>query len=86
MNKIRQILRLHHLGIGKLKIADNTGVARNTIKKYIKEFSESGLNYAEINVLCDKDLEDLFVKHDTTKVNPKLETLFSLLTSAHFRI
>lgn len=78
MNKIRQILRLHHLGIGKLKIAENTGVSRNTIKKYIKEFSESGLSFSEINVLCDKDLEDLFIKQDTTKVNPKLETLFSL--------
>lgn len=78
MNKIRQILRLHHLGIGKLRIAENTGVARNTIKKYIKEFSASGLSFAEINELCDKDLEDLFVKPETTKVNPRLETLFSL--------
>lgn len=81
MNKIRQILRLHHLGIGKLKIAETTGVARNTIKKYIKEFLQSGLNFSEINSLCDKDLEDLFVKHDSIRSNPKLETLFSLFPS-----
>ena len=36
MNKIRQILRLHSRGVSKLKIAEQTGVARNTIKKYIK--------------------------------------------------
>ena len=63
MNKIRQILRLHSLDISKLSIAEQTGAARNTIKKYIKEFSQSGLTFLEINALCDKDLEDLFVKH-----------------------
>ena len=78
MNKIRQILRLHSLGISKLQIAEQTGVARNTIKKYINEFSESGLSFPEVNELCDKDLEDFFVKHDTTKIKPTLETLFSL--------
>ena len=60
MNKIRQIFRLHSLGISKLKIAEQTGVARNTIKKYIKEFTVSKLSFLEINILCDKDLEDLF--------------------------
>jgi len=78
MNKIRQILRLHSLEISKLRIAEQTGVARNTIKKYIKEFTQSGLNFLEINALCDKDLEDLFVKHESHSVNQKLETLFNL--------
>jgi transposase len=78
MNKIRQILRLHSSGLSKLKIAEQTGVARNTIKKYIKEFTESQLSFAEVNTLCDKDLEDLFVKPITILINPKLETLFSL--------
>jgi transposase len=78
MNKIRQILRLHSTGVSKLKIADQTGVARNTIKKYIKEFTQSGLLYLEVYSLCDKDLEDLFVKQDSIQVNSKLETLFSL--------
>ena len=78
MNKIRQILRLHSLDISKLRIAEQTGVARNTIKKYINEFSHSGLTFLEINALCDKDLEDLFVKHESHPVNQKLETLFNL--------
>ena len=78
MNKIRQILRLHSLDISKLSIAEQTGAARNTIKKYIKEFTQSGLNFLEINALCDKDLEDLFVKHESHPVNQKLESLFNL--------
>jgi transposase len=78
MNKIRQILRLHANGISKLQIAEQTGVARNTIKKYLKEFTASELSFNEVNALCDKDLEDLFVKPITIQSNPKLETLFSL--------
>ena len=81
MNKIRQILRLHSRSMSKLKIAEQTGVARNTIKKYIKEFSQSGLSFLEVNELCDKDLEDLFVKPESTPVNKKLEILFNLFPS-----
>jgi transposase len=81
MNKIRQILRLHSLGVGKLKIAEQTGIARNTIRKYIKEFSQSEISFAEINTLCDKDLEDLFIKQEPDSLNPKLETLFNLFPS-----
>lgn len=81
MNKIRQILRLHSRGISKLKIAEQTGVARNTIKKYIKEFSQSNLTFLEVNELCDKDLEDLFVKPESAPVNKKLEILFNLFPS-----
>lgn len=79
MNKVRQILRLHTQGYKKLQIAEQTGVARNTLKKYIKEFTESGLNFSEVNELSDKDLEDLFVKpKEQSPVNDKLKTLFDL--------
>lgn len=79
MSKVRQILRLHSQGYKKLQIAEQTGVSRNTLKKYIKEFIESGLSFSEINELSDKDLEDLFVKpQERLPVNDKLQTLFGL--------
>jgi transposase len=78
MNKIRQILRLHSQGVGKLTISYKTGSSRNTIRRYITEFDNSGLTYREISVLTDKDLEDLFVKPDVPVKNTKLEYLFSL--------
>jgi transposase len=78
MSKIRQILRLHWQGRSKLMIANQTGVSRNTLKKYIKEFERSGLSYAEVNDLSDKDLEDLFVKPEEKSLNPKLQAMFSL--------
>lgn len=81
MTKIRQILRLHSQGVSKLKIADQSGISRNTVKRYIGEFSLSGLTFTEINSLADKDLEDLFIKSDSKPVNKKIETLFNLFPS-----
>lgn len=78
MNKIRQILRLHTQGYKKLQIAEQTGISRNTLKKYLKGFIESGLSFAEINSLSDKDLEAFFIKQEERPVNEKLHTLFAL--------
>jgi transposase len=78
MIKIRQILRLHTQGHSKLKIAMQTGVARNTLKKYLAAFTASGLSFEQINVLSDKDLEDLFVKPEEKPLSEKLTTLFNL--------
>ena len=78
MSKIRQILRLHSQGRSKLLIAKQTGVSRNTLKKYLKEFEQSGLSFNEVNELGDKDLEDLFIKPEEQPIIPKLQTLFNL--------
>ena len=78
MIKIRQILRMHTQGYSKLQIAVQTSISRNTLKKYIKEFTSSKLTFDEISSLSDKDLEDLFVKPEDKPVNEKLQTLFNL--------
>ena len=78
MIKIRQIIRLQSQGYSKLAIAAQTGIARNTLKKYIKEFIASGLAFDEINELSDKELEDLFVKPEDKPLNERLQTLFNL--------
>lgn len=78
MSKIRHILSLHAQGRSKLQIAEQTGVSRNTLKKYLKEFAQSGLSFEEVNELSDRDLEDLFVKREEKPVNDRLAVLFSL--------
>jgi hypothetical protein len=62
MSNFRQILRLYTQGRSKLQIASQTGISRNTLKKYLKEFTISKLTFEEVNELSDKDLEDLFIK------------------------
>lgn len=66
------------MGYSKLQIASQAGIARNTLKKYIKEFIYSGLSFEEINELSDKELEDLFVKPEDRPLNERLQTLFNL--------
>lgn len=81
MIRIRQILRLHTQGYSKLKIAVQTSISHNTLKKYLKEFTASGLSFDEVNELSDKDLEDFFVKQEDEPINKKLQALFNRLST-----
>lgn len=78
MNKIRHLLRLHSQGYSKLQIAEQTGIARNTVKKYLAEFKVSEMSFAEVNSLSDKELESLFIKPQQKPLSEKLQTLFEL--------
>ena len=78
MSNIRHILRLHTQKRTKSEIVVQTGIPRNTLKKYIRDFNESGLTFNEINVLSDNDLEELFKKPDEEVINEKLQLLHTL--------
>ena len=81
MSKIRQLLRLDVQGYSKTRMAQQTAISRNTLKKYLSAFKDSNLSYDEINHLSDKALEDLFVKPQEKPLSAKLEMLFSLFPS-----
>ncbi len=78
MSKIRHLLQLYIQGRSKKLISDQTGIARNTLKKYIKDFVDSGLTMEVLNGLSDKELEDIFIKPDVKPINTRLATLFAL--------
>nr|WP_246163604.1 helix-turn-helix domain-containing protein [Sphingobacterium humi] len=75
MNKIRQILRLFDQGRSKQSIAVQTGVSRNTAKKYLSAFISSGFSYEEVNLLGDRELEDLFGKSNEPQPDSRLQAL-----------
>lgn len=81
MSKLRQILQLHSQGRSKLQIASQTGISRNTLKKYLKAFAASKLTFEKVNTLSDKDLEELFIKGEEKPLNDKLQTLLHLFPS-----
>lgn len=60
MNKIRQIIRLYTQCKGKTFISGQTGVARNTVKKYIRKFKQLKLTNQDIQELSDQQLSELF--------------------------
>jgi transposase len=80
MSKVRQILRLHSRGESIMGICRLTGVSRNTLKKYIRDYARLQLNPVELEELSDKDLEELFVqfKPHRTEKTKAAEHLFSL--------
>lgn len=78
MSKIRHLLRLHTQGYSKLQIAQQTCIARNTLKKYIATYAKSGFSYEELNQLSDKELEELFVRPYEKPLSEKLQKLFAL--------
>ncbi|MDQ6481835.1 helix-turn-helix domain-containing protein [Dyadobacter sp. LHD-138] len=75
MSKIRQILRMYSQGRSRLWIAEQTGVSRNTAKKYMATFDASGLTFEQINSLNDKELDDFF---GTVKQQPPQDRLLNL--------
>lgn len=76
MNKLKQLIRLHSQGYSKLKIAEQTGIARNTLKKYLSILTSCGLSYEELNQLSEKELEVLFIQPQEKPLNAKVQTLF----------
>jgi transposase len=81
MSKIRQILRLHSQGQSNLAIYRLTGVSRNTLKKYVRDYKVLNLNMIEIEELTDHDLEELFTQfkphqHNITDKARELYKLF----------
>lgn len=69
MFKIRQILRLYAAGRGSKFISKATGVARNTIKKYLLQFVQLRLTIDCIEAMSDKQLAAAFLLE-----KPKIES------------
>jgi transposase len=60
MSKVRTILKMYTLGVSKKSISVRTGATRNTVKKYIRQFTLMGKTLEEIDKLSDTQLEGLF--------------------------
>lgn len=75
MSKIRQILWLYSQGRSRLFIASQTGVSRNTAKKYLAAFEASGFTFEQVNALNDKELEDFFGKSQQRPPDSRLLAL-----------
>lgn len=61
MQKIKQVLRLHHEGYGSKKICSLTAVSRNTVRRYLAQFKSSGLCFEDFVGYSDQQVSDLFM-------------------------
>lgn len=60
MSKLRQVIKLHHQGCSKVHISKVTGIARNTVKKYLRVLLTISSNAEDLSKLSDKQLDALF--------------------------
>lgn len=82
MFTIRQILRLYALGKGTKYISQSTGVARNTVKKYLYRYVLSEKTIVQIEAMSDAEMSRLFlIKERIEVVNKRLSDLEPLLPS-----
>jgi len=61
MFTIRQILRLYASGKGTKLISQSTGIARNTVKKYLYRFVLSEKTVEQIELMSDAQMSHLFL-------------------------
>jgi len=79
MTKVRQILGYHQQGIKLKEICRLTGVARNTIKRYIQQFILEELPWEDMQLLSDYELDMLFANLTDIQPDPRLVQLQTLL-------
>lgn len=68
MFTIRQILRLYASGKGTKSISESTGIARNTIKKYLYRYVLSEKTLEQIEKMSDAEMSHSVVGRPTTTV------------------
>lgn len=86
MSKLRQIIKLYCQRDGTRKISEATGVSRNTVKKYIRQFRFLKTTWKELSELSDKEIEDLFHEEPLIKPSERLEKLFGYFPYAEKRL
>lgn len=80
MFTIRQILRLYASGKGTKYISQSTGVARNTVKKYLYRYVLSEKTIDQIEAMSDAQISGLFlIKARIEVANKRLSDLEPLL-------
>lgn len=78
MNKLRQILRHYHQGLSKSQISLQSGLSRNTIKKYLSRYQSLNLSYKDIQEKSDHELSMLFGSFHTPEPTTRFKTLEKL--------
>jgi transposase len=77
MKKLQQLVSLHCRGVSRKQISRQTGIARNTVRKYVLKFMESQLTLEDFKCLEDREVYELFQYQAPSKpLTQKLQNLF----------
>ena len=82
MNKIKQIIRSYAQGRGTKQISSLTGIARNTVKEYLRRFKTIGLTLEEVETMSESALAVLIIGSPDPLVDEKRHTELAPLIPA----
>ena len=82
MSKLRNVIKLHLQGKSKVFISQYLGISRNTVKKYIRQFSALKMPYEEIELMSDLSLEALFINAPERELPEHLQALYAFFPYA----
>ena len=86
MYKIRQLLKLYASGRGSKFISNSTGIARNTVKKYLLQFVSLRLTMTDIEAMSDAQMANAFLMEKPRTENPRIVDLELLLPALAARL
>ena len=75
MSKLRKVIKFYVQGKSKVFISSYLGLSRNTVKKYIKQFSGLKLTYEDLDKLTDTALDELFNVPKERELSSKMRDL-----------
>lgn len=61
MTKLKNVLRFYAVGMGIKEISSAFNLSRNTVRKYVRAFQESGLSLEKVLGMSDEHLYGMFV-------------------------
>lgn len=61
MAKLKNVLRCYVMGMGIKGISSAFGLSRNTVRKYVRAYQESGLPIEKVLEMSDEHLYGMFV-------------------------
>ena len=71
MFTIRQVLRLYASGRGTKYISQSTGVARNTVKKYLYRYVQLKITLEELDRMSDAQMSKAFLVKQSVAIPDK---------------
>ena len=81
MTKLKNFLRCYAMGMGIRSIANTFQLSRNTVRKYVRRYQESGLSLEQLQSLSEEKLQDMFLdeRNRSRQHSPRMEELEALV-------
>ncbi|MBO5014901.1 MAG: helix-turn-helix domain-containing protein, partial [Bacteroidaceae bacterium] len=81
MTKLKNFLRCYAMGMGIRSIANTFQISRNTVRKYVRRYQESGLSLEQLHSISEEKLQDMFLDNRNRSRQPssRMEELEALV-------